>query len=243
MSQTPGLAEIILDPGHTPGKPGAVSVRGISEVKYNDNLCRIVADSLKAHNVNTFITRKADEEITLDDRVNRSNATDALAMISLHHDSAQPQYLKKVNGNYTTIRSIAGYSIFVSKLNCNFKESYLLAVCIANELLKLSRKPTLHHAENISGENRALLDSTLGIYDFDDLIVLKKTKHPSVLIEFGVLVDKDDEQYVSNLKNQQSFAEAITNGVIEFRKALEKSSATRNAETTLKNGPGVPESK
>lgn len=240
MPLTPGLSTIILDPGHTPGKPGAISIKGISEVKYNDNLCKIVSDSLKADNINVFVTRKEDEDITLDGRVDRSNAVDALALISLHHDSAQPQYLKKVNGNYTTTKPIMGYSIFVSKLNCNFKNSYLLAVCIADELLKLGRKPTLHHAENISGENRALLDSTLGIYDFDDLIVLKKTRHPSILIEFGVLVDKDDEQYVSELRNQQNFAKAVTNGVNEYRKDIEKSPSIKKADTTLEHQHETP---
>lgn len=36
--------------------------------------------------------------------------------------------------------------------------------------------PSLHHAEPIHGENRELLDTTLGIYRFDDLTVLKKTR-------------------------------------------------------------------
>ena len=39
--------------------------------------------------------------------------------------------------------------------------------------------PTFHHAEPIKGENRELVNRDLGIYRFDDLIVLKSAATPA----------------------------------------------------------------
>ena len=71
----------------------------------------------------------------------------------------------------------------------------------------------LHHAEKIAGENRELLDAKLGIYRFDDLVVLAKTKIPAVLLEVGVIVDADDEAYVNNPQHQKTMINAISNAV------------------------------
>ena len=71
----------------------------------------------------------------------------------------------------------------------------------------------MHHAENIPGENRELLNTTMGIYRFDDLIVLKKTNIPAVLLEVGVIVDPDDEKYVSSKDKQKAISQAIVSSV------------------------------
>ena len=146
---------------------------------------------------------------------NRANAD---LFLSIHHDSAQLHYLHKttVNGKtaYQTIKPIRGYSLFVSQKNPQFRKSLLFAEQIGSQLSFTSnRKPTLHHAEKIAGENRELLDAKLGIYRFDDLVVLAKTKIPAVLLEVGVIVDADDEAYVNNPQHQKTMINAISNAV------------------------------
>lgn len=213
---------VVLDPGHNPSKPGATSCLGTSEMSYNDRLTALIADTLNAHDLNVSMTRTPSEDISLTERTDRSNKIGPAVQISIHHDSAQPKYLKEITVDgkkaFSTITPIRGYSLFVSKLNPHYNESLAAAKSIARELLKLGRKPTLHHAEPIAGENRTIIDSTLGIYQFDDLVVLKTAQKPAVLVEFGVLVDSADEAYVSNPENQKKFAGAISRGVTEFLK-------------------------
>lgn len=213
---------VLLDPGHTPKMGGATSVRGIKEVVYNDHLAAILADTLSAHGLRVLLTRRPGEDVSLEDRVAVSRNSQAQCFIALHHDSAQPKYLEQINSNgveaFSTRIPIRGYSIFVSQKNVQYQKSLSLAQGIGRSVLSLGRKPTLHHAEPIPGENRPLLDSTLGIYRFDDLVVLAKNLLPAILIEYGVLVDRTDEEYVSDSGNQARFAHAICGAIEEFVK-------------------------
>jgi N-acetylmuramoyl-L-alanine amidase len=221
-SGKPKPITVLLDPGHTPKSGGAMSVCGIKEVVYNDRLVSILSDTLSAHGIRVLLTRHPGEEVSLDDRVTVSRNSQADCFIALHHDSAQPKYLERIDsGNadvYSTLTPIRGYSVFVSAKSAQYQKSFSLAQDIARSVLGLGRKPTLHHAEPIQGENRPLLDSTLGIYRFDDLRVLAKNPLPAVLIEFGVLVDRTDEAYVSDAGNQARFAHAVYKAIEEYFK-------------------------
>jgi N-acetylmuramoyl-L-alanine amidase len=201
-----------------------MSVRGVGEVEYNDRLTSLIADTLAHSGYKVVLTQQPDEEMNLDERINRANTQDALALLSIHHDSAQLLYLDSAQRDgkkiYRTKKPIRGYSVFVSGLNPKYGESLKLAGILGEALLGLGRGPTLHHAETIKGENRPLLDKQLGIYRFDSLKILRKTNLPAVLLEFGVLVDSTDEAYVADEKNQKAFAGIIASALYRFRLEL-----------------------
>ena len=213
---------VVIDPGHNPQQGGALGARGIYEVRYNDALSANLAIALQATGVQVLLTRTATEDISLDGRAELANTRKADLFLAVHHDSAQLKYLNKteVNGAtaYQTEQSIAGYSIFVSAINPKFALSLQFAQLLGSELRALGRPPTLHHAEPIAGENRTLLDANLGIYQFDELLVLRKTTVPAVLLEVGVIVDRADEAYVSDTAKQDAIVKAIVAAVSAFRR-------------------------
>jgi N-acetylmuramoyl-L-alanine amidase len=208
---------IILDPGHTTKKPGAVGVRGIYEVEYNDHFTKLLKTALSTAGYHVVLTRTPGEEITLEERGERANRSNGAIFLAIHHDSAQLKYLDKktVAGKnvYQTNTPLRGYSLFISQKNVDFDRSNRFAGLLAEEILRLGRQPTLHHAEMIPGEGRPLLDSRLGIYQFDDLRVLKGANMPAVLLELGVLVDPEDEAYVSNPANQAALVKAVVRAI------------------------------
>ncbi|MCX5881301.1 MAG: N-acetylmuramoyl-L-alanine amidase [Deltaproteobacteria bacterium] len=212
---------VIIDAGHTNKMPGAVSITGKYEVEYNDNLVSKISNVLTGAGFVTIPTRNPNQEIKLEERVNIANSHNALAMLSIHHDSAQLVYLELIEKNgkkaYRTRKPISGYSIFVSKKNSQFDSSFIFAKLLGEELIKLGRKPTLHHAEPIPGEGRPLLDADLGIYQYDDLVVLKQSTIPAVLLEVGVIVDQTDEAYVTRLDHQESIVNAILVSLGKFK--------------------------
>ncbi|MDR0480505.1 MAG: N-acetylmuramoyl-L-alanine amidase, partial [Gallionellaceae bacterium] len=211
---------IVLDSGHNPGQSGALGVRGIYEMIYNDALTARLAHALRARGYEVYLTRAPTQQISLEDRARYANDLHADLFLAIHHDSAQPQYLERiqVDGREArrTTRPLSGYSIFVSLLNPKADNSRKFAALLGTRLRALERPPALHHAEAIAGENRELLDHQLGIYRFDDLVVLKKTDMPAALLEVGVITDPADEAYVSNADNQAKIVDAIVAAVRQY---------------------------
>lgn len=211
---------VLLDPGHTPQQPGAASVWGGHEVDYNDRFVAKLAAALRAAGITVALTREPGQALSLADRAATANREQPALFLSIHHDSAQLAFLKRseaaLGTGYQTTRPIAGYSIFVSKTNPRFADSYRFAALLGTHLLSLGRPPSLHHAEPIAGENRELLDRRLGIYRFDDLVVLAKTTVPAALLEVGVIVDSGDERYVAAASNQDAMCRAIVDAVRAF---------------------------
>jgi N-acetylmuramoyl-L-alanine amidase len=212
---------VVLDPGHTARNPGAIGVRGTPEVEFNDAFVALLAPKLTRAGFRVAVTRAPGEELDLPGRAARAGALGAWLLLSIHHDSAQPQLLEpgERNGRPTAraIRPVRGYSLFVSSLNPEPRASLRVARAIGRRLLELGRPPSLHHAEPIPGEGRALLDRRLGIYRYDELAVLRQASCPAVLLEVGVLVDEVDEAYVSDPAHRQALAEAVARALVEAR--------------------------
>jgi N-acetylmuramoyl-L-alanine amidase len=212
---------IMLDPGHTARLPGAVGVRGTAEVEYNDAFVALLAPRLVRAGFRVETTRAPGEELDLDARAGRAVARGAWLLLSIHHDSAQLQFLREERRDgkpaFRDTRPIRGYSLFVSGQNPQYERSRRAAEAIGRRLLALGRPPTLHHAEAIPGEARPLLDARLGIYRFDELRVARVATCPAVLLEVGVLVDEQDEAYVSDPAHRAAIADAIVQGLVDLR--------------------------
>jgi N-acetylmuramoyl-L-alanine amidase len=211
---------IAVDPGHTRINPGALSARGIPEVQFNENLARFLVDELiRIGFSNTFVTNEDDSNISLRDRANLANRRNANLFLSIHHDSVQPRYLSpwRYQGRHRFYSDVfTGYSLFISERNGDGKGSMVFARILGSELRNNCFVPTLHHAEKIRGENRELVDQERGIYKFDDLVVLRSTQMPAVLIEAGLIVNRADEILLRNPVYQKMLVLSITRAVAKF---------------------------
>ncbi len=213
---------LVLDSGHSPKDGGVISAKGQYEVIYNDHFVDILKTELEKSGWNIILTRSPKQEMSLSERVKIANKANAKIFLSIHHDSTQLKYLKSetVNGQqvWTTTQPIQGFSLFVSGINPQFTQSQKIAQAIGQSIRKYTqRSPAMHHAEAIEGENRLLLDKQNGVYRYDNLAVLRLTQIPAVLLEVGVIVDKKDEHYVSQIKNQQKIIKAIVKSLKYFQ--------------------------
>lgn len=209
--------DLVLDPGHSPKSPGAVSCAGVPEYRYNNALVAHIAASLAGMpHVRVLLTKGDNEEISLKERVKDTAGKDLF--ISVHHDSVQPQFLIIKGGNAGNCSDKAsGFSIFVSRKNPFFKESLAAATMLGKSLLAQGLRPTLHHAEPIAGENRPLLDKELGIYVYDDLVVLREALSPAILFEAGVIVNPVDEKTIQ----MDAFKGKVVKAIREIAAATE----------------------
>lgn len=211
-------SEIILDPGHSPNSFGAISCTGEKEYLYNDKLVNYIKNNLDKNNINSTITRMSSQNMSLLERVKSTKSSKLF--ISIHHDSVQPQFIKHIN-KYPTSDKANGYSIFISRKNKFFDKSLEYAIDLAKNLRNKGLIPSTHHGEKIKGENREVLDKELGIYIFDDLIVLKKSQCPAILLEAGVIVNPNDEKKVKT----ENFKLNVSKAIVETIKSIKTISA------------------
>ena len=118
--------------------------------------------------------------------------------------------------------------LFVSAKNGFLATSKDLATRIGTELRAIGKRPSLHHAEPIEGEDRQVIDAVNGVYRFDDLVVLRSAAMPAVLLEAGVIKHRDEELVVASEAFQADVARSITSALEQVRcLALEPGNATR----------------
>ena len=207
--------KLAIDIGHTPKRFGCISSRGDTEYEFNKAIATMLYSKLLTNSsIEGMLINKESKEISLKQRVKLAKKVKADLFISIHHDSVQKKYLKNwvVNGvNNLYCDKFSGYSLLVSNKNKYPIKSINLASKIAISFQKRGLNYTLHHAEKIKGESRKWISKDFGIYTADNLVVLKYVSMPSVLVECGVIVNREEEELVKS----KDYMDKITNSIIE----------------------------
>ena len=216
----PSKLRIVIDVGHSPEAAGALSARGVYEYEFNLRLATQVKDALVAAGfTSTYLMRMKGAKRNLEQRADRANKMGADLFISIHHDSVQDVYLRrwKYKGrSHLYSDKFKGYSVFVSYANAQIEASRRFAVDLAAGLKAHGFSFTTHHAENIPGENRELIEPDLGVYRYDELVVLKRTKAPAVLLEAGVIVNREEELVVATPAFRELVAQSVVGATKKF---------------------------
>jgi len=222
---------IALDVGHNARRPGEqcrrfttcpwgeTSARGVPEHDFNIKLAQRIKEELVGtgfQSTSLIVTRKEGSR-GLHERANRVNSMNADILFSVHHDGVRDEYLKQwlYNGKPQFFYDDAkGFSLHVSP---RYPESLSLARILADELMTVGLSfTTLHEPSNPAGARVPFLDSTRGIYLRDKLAVLNHTEMPAVLLEAGLIVNRDEELLVSTAAYQEKVATAVAEAVQKF---------------------------
>jgi N-acetylmuramoyl-L-alanine amidase len=222
----PESFRVSLDVGHTPQAPGATSARGVKEYMFNVQLAKQMESKLiqGGFTNTTLITARGVGRDQLRMRVERANALGADLLLSIHHDDVQQIYYSKWKyggslRNYSD--RFSGYSLFVSGYNQHFDRSLAFAKLIGRELKARGLPFSAHHAEAIAGENREIIDLEAGVYRYDDLFVLKFSAAPAVLLEAGIIVNRNEELALSSSRRRDQISGAVLTALKEFCGALD----------------------
>jgi N-acetylmuramoyl-L-alanine amidase len=211
---------IALDIGHSIKSQGASSARGMGEYYFNKRIAETLLRSLKkSGEVEVFIINPEGKSISLAERSRQANSKGATVFLSVHHDSVQRRYVKewKVDGKtHLYSDNFSGFSVFVSRKNRKFAHSLRFARLLGEAMLARGFSPTWHHAEKIPGEGRNLIDKNLGLYEFDDLVVLKTAAMPAVLLECGVIINRAEEASLQKPEIQERIADAAAEAITKF---------------------------
>jgi N-acetylmuramoyl-L-alanine amidase len=213
---------VIVDVGHTVEKPGAKSARGVGEYEFNLRLAKLVEhDLIDAGFSKTVLLITADPPLLgLVKRVARANSLPADLFLSIHHDSVPDSFLQKweYEGQERGFSDrFKGHSIFVSNDNADFKGSLLFGKLLGNQLRERGLQYTPHYTERFMGNRqRQLVDAQAGVYRYDQLIVLKDTHMPAVLLEAGSIINREEELLLGTPERQALIGAAVVDAVKAF---------------------------
>ena len=214
---------IALDVGHWPNQPGATSARGKTEASFNVRLVSEAVTSLKEVGfLYTFQVNSDGQKITLKERTKQAEEMKADLFVSIHHDSVQEHYLKTWEHQGSQHRfydGFSGFSLFVNLTSQHGSESKQFGESLGRALLSQGLSPTLHHSEKIAGEDRQLLDASLGLYRFDELAVLRTAQSPALLFEAGVIVNRAEEARLDRRDHRAKIVAALVHAIDDLCKA------------------------
>jgi N-acetylmuramoyl-L-alanine amidase len=206
---------IVLDVGHTPTDYGATSARGVTEYDFNLNLAKVIRDALieAGFQSSYLMLTETNGQAGLNQRADRANARNADLFLAIHHDSVREQYLEPwtyQNEQHFYYDNSHGFSLHVSTQNPQFAEGYRWARILADQLMAsgLVSNP-IHALNNPVGARVPVLDLARGIYRRDLLVVVSRTVMPAVLLEAGVIVNRDEELTVQTPAFQKTVADDV----------------------------------
>ncbi len=239
------LDVIILDAGHGGKDPGTIGVTGVREkdvaLGITLKLGSLLRKNLKG--VSVIYTRKTDNFVELYRRGQIANESGGKLFVSIHCNS-MPKKPSRANGfeiyllrPEKTERAIeiARAENDVIKLEENYQkhykesltaEDFIILTMAQNAYVKYSEKFAEVSSESMA---RSLKMRNSGVHQAG-FLVLVGASMPNVLVETGYLSNKKEEKVLASKKGQQKIAEALFQGIKEYKTIYEQ--ALREGTTT-----------
>jgi N-acetylmuramoyl-L-alanine amidase len=214
-----GEFRLALDVGHTAKQPGATSARGAKEYDFNLRLAKVIERKLidAGFTKTALLITDGTMYKALAARVAKANRMPADLFLSIHHDSVPDQFLEKweYEGEERVYSDrFKGHSLFISDDNPERANSLQFAKFLGKELKDRGLQYTPHYVEKFMGSRqRILVDADTGVYRYDQLIVLRTTRMPAVLLEAGSIINRDEELEVATPERQALIANATVAAV------------------------------
>ena len=182
------LGAVVIDAGHGGRDPGAVANGKTYEKDINLQIASLVAQRLKAVGVAVHMTRDDDTYVENPSRAALANRVKAALFVS-HHANA-------VNENYRG-PAINGYEIYVHPRAS--AQSRAAAEAISQSLRTAGIQP---QGTSLPREK--------------DLLVLRETTGPAVLVEVGYMTDARELVLITSASYQKKVADAVSRGIVEY---------------------------
>lgn len=218
----PAKFRLVLDVGHTADSEGATSARNLAEFAFNLRLSRRIEEKLKAEGYldTRLLVTAGKARPSLVRRVAAANDLHADLFLSIHHDSVPDKLLEdwQFEGRKSHFSDrFSGYSVFVSRNNPEFKTSLSFAEMVAREMKTQGLQYAHQYTQAIMGRyQHPLLNKETGVYSYDQLVVLRKTRMPAVLLEAGSIINRDEELKMDSAERRDIVSSAVAAAVKEF---------------------------
>ena len=193
----PTKVTIVIDPGHGGRDLGTVSPSGLREKDLTlDVALRLGLLLQERLGANVVYTRDKDEFVSLDDRAEVANKTQADFLISIH-------------GNSSSLPSVRGVETYYFKVPSD-SESRATSAGLARDARTLA-------ADVHSGLLSGLTDAATPMRDRGvrpaSFVVLRQAQMPAVLAEISFISNKSDEPRLESAAYREQIAKALYSGI------------------------------
>ncbi len=218
----PAKFRIVLDVGHTAESEGAISARNVSEFSYNLRLAKRIEEKLKAEGFaeTKLLLTEGKAKRSLFRRVATASDLRADLLLSIHHDSVPNKFLEEweFEGKKSRFSDrFSGYSVFVSRSNPDYRTSLSFAELIGKEMKAQGLDYAKQYSQPIMGRyQRELLNKETGVYRYDELIVLRKTRMAAVLLEAGSIINRDEELKMGSPEHRNIISSGVAAAMKEY---------------------------
>jgi N-acetylmuramoyl-L-alanine amidase len=218
----PAKFRIVVDVGHTAKSEGATSARNVPEFSFNLHLAQQIAEKLKAAGfaATRLLVTEGGARPSLVRRVAAANDWPADLFLSVHHDSVPNKLLDdwEFEGKKSHFSDrFSGYSVWVSRNNPDFRTSLAFAELLAREMKKRGLDYAHQYTQAIMGHyQHPILNKDTGVYSYDELIVLRKTRMPAVLLEGGSIINRDEELTMGSPERRDIISNGVAAAVKQF---------------------------
>jgi N-acetylmuramoyl-L-alanine amidase len=236
---------LVVDVGHTAAVGGALSARGVYEYEYNLQLSNEINRTLRERGfaktallITTDRTRNG-----LFKRTEYANGVSADLFLSVHHDSVPNKFLEKwqVDGEEHGFSDrFKGHSIFISNDNADRKGSLLFGQLLGREMKARGLQYTPHYTQPfMDSRRRELVDAAAGVYRYDQLIVLRHTRMPAVLLEAGSIINRDEELAMRKPERRTLITASVADAVTAYcaQRPPAKAAGSASAAKPAKRSP------
>jgi N-acetylmuramoyl-L-alanine amidase len=219
---SPSKFRIVVDVGHTAESEGAISARNVAEFVFNRRLAQRIEEKLKAEGFaeTRLLLTQGRAKPSLFKRVAAANDLSADLFLSIHHDSVPDKLLDswEFEGKKSHFSDrFSGYSVFVSRNNPDFKTSLSFAELLGKEMKAQGLQYAQQYTQPIMGRYRhPLLNKETGVYSYDELVVLRRTRMAAVLLEAGSIINRDEELMMESAERRNIISSGVAAAVKEF---------------------------
>jgi len=189
----PGDRFVVIDAGHGGHDAGATGAGNRYEKDYNLDIAIRIDNNLKRSGIKTFLTRTDDSYVDNYGRALLANDIKADLFFCVHINAAENN--PNANGTETLFNPNSSNSKLTSEMFAKIVQ------------------------ENVID---ALNETDRGIKERPNLIVLRKTNMPAVLLEVAFISNKDDLANLDSPSFRRAVAKAVSDAIIEAFDALGK---------------------